>query len=199
MNIDCEIGIRGDTCQCLALSLGCRQAWGRYRGATVACRHSSALKAATFPLYLPGEACLPFTGLIFLLEPLTIYSLLPPPLLPPPGTVPSLISSSVRVIPSVWLCLSSSFFPSLLVLTVCHSFSLTFTVTLSSTHGFDYQEVNNLDSRYIIKWFTWHHAEQEAVLAREGTRLIMCSNTCLTSNVCYFSVSVCASGLNTQP
>lgn len=92
MNIDCEIGIRGDTCQRSALSLGCRQAWGRYRCATVACRHSSALKAATFPLYLPGEACLPFTGLIFLLEPLTIYSLPPP--LPPSGTVLSLISSS---------------------------------------------------------------------------------------------------------
>lgn len=93
MNIDCEIGIRGDTCQCSALSLGCRQPWGRYRRATVACRHSSALKAATFPLYLPGEACLPFTGLIFLLEPLTIYSLPPPPL-PPPSTALSLISSS---------------------------------------------------------------------------------------------------------
>lgn len=93
MNIDCEIGIRVDTCQCSALSLGCRQSWGRYRCATVACRHSSALKAATFPLYLPGEACLPFTGLIFLLEPLTIYSLPPPPL-PPLGTLLSLISSS---------------------------------------------------------------------------------------------------------
>lgn len=91
------------------------------------------------------------------------------------------------------------FFSTVLVLTVCHSFSLTFAVTLSSTHGFDYQEVNNLDSRYIIKWFTWHHAEQEAVLARERTRLIMCSNTCLTNNVCYFNISVCASGLNTQP
>lgn len=79
MNIDCEIGIRGDTCQCSALSLGCRQAWGRYRGATVACRHSSTLKAATFPLYLPREACLPFTGLIFLLEAPTIYSPLPSP------------------------------------------------------------------------------------------------------------------------
>lgn len=82
MNIDCEIGIRGDTCQCSALSLGCRQARGRYHGATVACRHSSSLKAATFPLYLPGEACLPFSGLIFLLEQLTIYSLLPSPPFP---------------------------------------------------------------------------------------------------------------------
>lgn len=109
MNIDCEIGIRGDTSQCSALSLGCRQAWGRYRHATVACRHSSALKAATFPLYLPGEACLPFTGLIFLLEPLTIYSLPPPPL-PPPGNVLSLISSSFYFPRSVWLCLSSFFF-----------------------------------------------------------------------------------------
>lgn len=108
MNIDCEIGIRGDTCQCSALSLGCRQAWGRYRRATVACRHSSALKAATFPLYLPGEACLPFTGLIFLLEPLTIYSL-PPPFLPM-GTVLSLISSSFCFSPSVWLCLSCFFY-----------------------------------------------------------------------------------------
>lgn len=93
MNIDCEIGIRDDTCQCLALSLGCRQARGRYRGATVACRHSSSLKAATFPLYLPGEACLPFTGLIFLLELLTIYSLLPSPPLPLLGPVPSLCLS----------------------------------------------------------------------------------------------------------
>lgn len=108
MNIDCEIGIRGDTCQRSALSLGCRQAWGRYRCATVACRHSSALKAATFPLYLLGEACLPFTGLIFLLEPLTIYSLPPP--LPPPGIALSLISSSFFFALSVWLCLSFSFF-----------------------------------------------------------------------------------------
>lgn len=108
MNIDCEIGIRGDTCQCSALSLGCRQAWGRYRRATVVCRHSSALKAATFPLYLPGEACLPFTGLIFVLEPLTIYPLPPPPL-PLPGTVLSLISSSFCFTLSVRLCLSSSF------------------------------------------------------------------------------------------
>lgn len=112
MNIDCEIGIRGDTCQCSALSLGCRRACSRYRSATVACRHSSALKAATFPLYLPGEACLPFTALIFLLEPLTIYSL-PPPLLPPPGTALSLISSPFCFPRSAWLCLSSSFFPSL--------------------------------------------------------------------------------------
>lgn len=106
MNIDCEIGIRGDTCQCSALSLGCRQAWGRYRCATVACRHSSALKAATFPLYLHGEACLPFTSLIFLLRPLTIYSLPPP--LPPQGTLLSLIFSSFCL--SVWLCLSCSFY-----------------------------------------------------------------------------------------
>lgn len=102
MNIDCEIGIRGDTCQCSALSLGCRQARGRYRGATVACRHSSSLKAATFPLYLPGEACLPFTGLIFLLELLTIYSLLPSPPLPLLDPVLSLISSP--------FCASLSFF-----------------------------------------------------------------------------------------
>lgn len=134
MNIDCEIGIRGDTCQCSALSLGCRQAWGRYHGATVACRHSSALKAATFPLYLPRDACLPFTGLIFLLEPLTIYSLLPPPL-PLPGAVPSLISSSLCVTLSVWLCLSISFFFTVCVLNV-HHFFLTFTMTLSSGHGF---------------------------------------------------------------
>lgn len=118
MNIDCEIGIRGDTCQCSALSLGCRQAWGRYRHATVACRHSSALKAATFPLYLPGEACLPFTGLIFLLEPLTIYSLPPPPL-PPPGNVLSLISSSFYFPCSVWLCLSSLFCLFIYFFTVC--------------------------------------------------------------------------------
>lgn len=156
MNIDCEIGIRGDTCQCSALSLGCRQAWGRYHGATVACRHSSALKAATFPLYLPGEACLPFTGLIFLLEPLTIYSLLPPPL-PPPGTVLSLISSSFCVTLSVWLCLSSSFFIIFFFFTVCvltvYLFFLTFTMTLSSGHGFAYQGVNSLNSKYIMMWF----------------------------------------------
>uniref|UniRef100_A0AAV2LN08 Uncharacterized protein n=1 Tax=Knipowitschia caucasica TaxID=637954 RepID=A0AAV2LN08_KNICA len=72
-----------------------RQAWGSYRCATVACRYSSALKAATFPLYLPGEACLPFTGLIFLLEPLTIYSVPLPPPLPPTGNGLSLISPSI--------------------------------------------------------------------------------------------------------
>lgn len=93
MNIDCEIGIRGDTCQCSALSLGCRQARGRYHGATVAFRHSSSLKAATFPLYLPGEACLPFSGLIFLLEQLTIYLLLPSPPFPLLDPILSLISS----------------------------------------------------------------------------------------------------------
>lgn len=103
MNIDSEIGIRVDTCQRSALSLGCRRAWGRYRRATVACRHFSTLKAATFPLYLPGEACLPFTGLIFLLEPLTIYSL--PPLLPPQATVLSLMSTSF---PFPFLCSAPS-------------------------------------------------------------------------------------------
>lgn len=132
MNIDCEIGIRGDTCQCSALSLGCRQAWSRYLSATVACRHSSALKAATFPLYLPGEACLPFTGLIFLLESLTIYSLPRPPPLPPPGTVLSLISSSFCFPNSVWLCLSSPFFCPAFLCTVylfVLRLLLTFTVT----------------------------------------------------------------------
>lgn len=104
MNIDCEIGIRGDTCQCSALSLGCRQARGRYHGATVACRHSSSLKAATFPLYLPREACLPFSGLIFLLEQLTIYSLLPFPPFPLLDPMLSLISS-----PSLLFCLISFF------------------------------------------------------------------------------------------
>lgn len=111
MNIDCEIGIRGDTCQCSALSLGCRRAWGRYRRATVACRHSSALKAATFPLYLPGEACLPFTGLIFVLEPLTIYPLPPPP---PPLPLPGSAVSHLLLVLFRSLCLAMPIYTYLL-------------------------------------------------------------------------------------
>lgn len=94
-------------------------------------------KPATFPLYLPREACLPFTGLIFLLEPLTIYSLLPPPL-PPPGTVLSLISFSICVTFSVWLCISSSFLLFVFLLYIFFSWP--------SGHGFAYQEVNSLTS-----------------------------------------------------
>lgn len=133
MNIDCEIGIRGDTCQRSALSLGCRQARGRYRCATVACQHSSALKAATFLLYLPREACLPFTCLIFLLRPLTIY--LPPPPLPPQGTLLSLIFPSFCS--SVWLCLSGSFqWLSFRRVPFVLPLLLTFTSTSSSRHAF---------------------------------------------------------------
>ncbi len=68
MNIECEIAIRGDTCQCSALSLRCRRTQLPYRPSAGAPPLSGALQTATFPLYQPGEACLPFSGLIFLLE-----------------------------------------------------------------------------------------------------------------------------------
>lgn len=168
MNIDCEIGIRGDTCQRSALSLGCRQAWGRYRCATVACRHSSALKAATFPLYLPGEACLPFTGLIFLLEPLTIYSLPPP--LPPPGIALSLISSSFFFALSVWLCLSFSFF--LLFVSLQYTFLsclflwpspwhkvLDMTLPANKQAAMNYRDHFYKDNIDKMRHITWQHAQ----------------------------------------
>lgn len=136
MNIDCEIGIRGDTCQCSALSLGCRQARGRYRGATVACRHSSSLKAATFPLYLPGEACLPFTGLIFLLELLTIYSLLPSP--------PSLHYSLCCLF--AFLCQCFFLFHFIFVSFCGFFFPLTFSSRWSCRHRFVHQGANSLNS-----------------------------------------------------
>lgn len=68
LNIECEIAIRGDTCQCSALSLSCRRTQLPYRPYAGTLPLSVALQTATFPLYRPGEACLPFSGLIFLLE-----------------------------------------------------------------------------------------------------------------------------------
>lgn len=68
LNIECEIAIRGDTCQCSALSLSCRRTQLPYRPSAGTPPLSVALQTATFPLYQPGEACLPFSGLIFLLE-----------------------------------------------------------------------------------------------------------------------------------
>lgn len=146
MNIDCEIGIRGDTCQCSALSLGCRQAWGRYRGATVACRHSSTLKAATFPLYLPREACLPFTGLIFLLEAPTIYSPLPSP-------SPSASHCAVSHLPLSPCHPRRSAMPIQLLFTVCVSYCIPASPSPADLRrDMEVRTENSVNSGYIVMW-----------------------------------------------
>lgn len=76
MNIECEIGIRGDTCQCSGLSQRCRQTQLCYRPSAGAPPLSCALQTDAFPLCRPGEACLPFSALIFLLESLLFTSFL---------------------------------------------------------------------------------------------------------------------------
>lgn len=72
MVLVCQAGwilsVKLRSCQCSALSLRCRRTQLPYRLSAGAPPLSGALQTTTFPLYQPGEACLPFSGLIFLLE-----------------------------------------------------------------------------------------------------------------------------------
>lgn len=111
MNIDCEIGIRGDTCQCSALSLGCRRAWGplsRCHSGVPALQHSQSrhipFVSAQRSLFTFHRLDIPIRGGDYLPAASS-------PVSSPPAIVPSLISPSRRVTRSARPCLSSSFSP----------------------------------------------------------------------------------------